>query len=167
MRKNWKALMLAVVLGALTLVLLANLPAMAEQKHMEKALSTLKEARLQLENADRNKGGHRRRAVELIDQAINEVEKGIRYADTHDSQSKGGHHGTKAHHVSLDDLAGMKASNLDSTMESRGFTNKGGYKQHGTSYTTWWNASTEQCVSVATHQGEVKKVEAIFKGNCQ
>ena len=61
----------------------------------------------------------------------------------------------------------MRASRLDPEMKSRGFTNKGGYKQGDTSFTTWWNASTNQCVSVATQQRRVHKVKAISEGNCK
>lgn len=64
-------------------------------------------------------------------------------------------------------MVGMKAAYLDSDMESRGFKNVGGYQSEKTVYTTWWNAATEQCVSVATRQGRVDKIESIFEGNCK
>jgi hypothetical protein len=69
--------------------------------------------------------------------------------------------------VNVDDLVGTKARNLGSTMKSRGFVNKGGYKEGDVSYTTWWNASTSQCYSVATNQGKVERVLGIADGNCQ
>lgn len=50
------------------------------QPHMQNALGALQNARSQLQQADHNKGGHRVRAIELIDQAIAEVQAGIDYA---------------------------------------------------------------------------------------
>lgn len=165
MRKNWKPLKLACVTAIFALFLVGNLPAAAEQRHMEDALSALKKAKSELEQASHDKGGHRENAIKRINEAISEVQKGIEYADTHDDDRKQDrHHGRK---VNLNDLEGMKARDLDSTMSSRGFINKGGYKQHHTSYTTWWNANTKQCVSLATKDGRVDKVESIFEGNCQ
>jgi hypothetical protein len=52
-------------------------------------------------------------------------------------------------------------------MKSRGFVNKGGYKKGDASYTTWWNASTSQCYSVATNHGKVDRVLGIADGNCR
>ncbi len=53
------------------------------QPHMRIALQHLREARIQLEKAAPNKGGHRAKAIELVDRAIDQVEKGIQYADRH------------------------------------------------------------------------------------
>ena len=50
--------------------------AFARQPHMEAALNHLREARASLEKATPNKGGHRERAIELINQAIAQVEEG-------------------------------------------------------------------------------------------
>ena len=36
-----------------------------------------------LELASHNKGGHRERAIQLVNQAIAEVEQGIQYDNTH------------------------------------------------------------------------------------
>jgi hypothetical protein len=55
----------------------------AGQPHMEAAIDHLQQARVSLDRAEPNKGGHRERAMELIDQAINEVNAGIEYARTH------------------------------------------------------------------------------------
>ncbi len=68
--------------------------------------------------------------------------------------------------VSLDDLVGMRASNNDSVLESRGFTNTGGYKTGNQSITLWWNASARQCVKVVTENGRFKEYENIVEGNC-
>lgn len=48
------------------------------QPHMQSALASLRAAKQQLEVARHNKGGHRTRAINLINQAIGQVETGIR-----------------------------------------------------------------------------------------
>lgn len=48
-----------------------------EQPHMRAALESLKGARQQLEQAEHNKGGHREKAIKLVDRAIEQVKKGI------------------------------------------------------------------------------------------
>jgi hypothetical protein len=50
---------------------------------MAAAIQHLREAQQSLEAASRDKGGHRARAVELVQQAIRETEEGVRYDDTH------------------------------------------------------------------------------------
>jgi hypothetical protein len=52
----------------------------ADQPRMKNALRHLRDARAALENAERNKGGHRERAIELVNQAIAEVEAGMAVA---------------------------------------------------------------------------------------
>ena len=47
------------------------------QPNMESALSSLQAARSSLERAAHNKGGHRLRALEHVQQAIAEVQTGI------------------------------------------------------------------------------------------
>jgi hypothetical protein len=54
--------------------------AVAEQTHMLNALSDLRAARSELAAAKENKGGHRDAAINLVDQAIDEVNAGIAYA---------------------------------------------------------------------------------------
>jgi mannose/cellobiose epimerase-like protein (N-acyl-D-glucosamine 2-epimerase family) len=49
----------------------------ADQPYMRNALMHLREARSALQRAEHNKGGHRARAVEIINRAIAEVEAGI------------------------------------------------------------------------------------------
>ena len=51
----------------------------ADQPRMQAARTNLLEARAQLQVATRNKGGHRARAVQLVNAAINEVNQGIRF----------------------------------------------------------------------------------------
>jgi phage/plasmid primase-like uncharacterized protein len=43
----------------------------------------LEQAKAELENAKPNKGGHRERAMQLVDQAMQEVREGERYDQTH------------------------------------------------------------------------------------
>lgn len=61
-------------------VVAAPLVAEAGQPNMEDALAALYAARNSLQRATANKGGHRQRAIRLIDQAIDEVKAGIRFA---------------------------------------------------------------------------------------
>jgi hypothetical protein len=49
----------------------------AAQPHMQAALQHLKSARTQLQKSSHNKGGHRVKALSLVNQAISEVNKGI------------------------------------------------------------------------------------------
>jgi hypothetical protein len=57
--------------------------ASADQPHMQAALEHLRLARVELEKADRDKGGHREAAVKLTNDAIVEVERGIKYDRRH------------------------------------------------------------------------------------
>ncbi len=51
----------------------------AAQPHMQAALRHLRSAKADLNKATPDKGGHRARALELVDSAIEEVERGVRY----------------------------------------------------------------------------------------
>ena len=51
-----------------------------EQLHMENALSALQRALGELQQAQPNKGGHRERAIGLVQQAIDQVQQGIQWA---------------------------------------------------------------------------------------
>ena len=57
--------------------------AWAAQPNMENALRDLQSARASLQAASANKGGHRDRAIRLVDSAIQEVRAGIGFAATH------------------------------------------------------------------------------------
>jgi len=52
-----------------------------DQPAMTAALDHLRQAQQQLQSAAINKGGHRQRAMQLIDQAIAEVQQGMEYSD--------------------------------------------------------------------------------------
>jgi hypothetical protein len=59
------------------------IPAEAYQGNMHRALAELRAARASLESATANKGGHRTRAIALIDQAIEQVRLGALFANSH------------------------------------------------------------------------------------
>ncbi len=54
--------------------------ATANQPHMVNALRSLEAARAELIQAVPHKGGHRERAIQLVDQAILQTREGIAYA---------------------------------------------------------------------------------------
>ena len=58
-------------------------PALAYQGNMERALSALEAALQSLQAATPNKGGHRERAMRLIEHAMGEVQAGIDFAYRH------------------------------------------------------------------------------------
>jgi hypothetical protein len=49
----------------------------SNQPHMDAALTLLQQAKAELQQATHNKGGHRARAIQLIDQATSQVRAGI------------------------------------------------------------------------------------------
>lgn len=51
--------------------------AYAAQPHMEAALNALLNAQTELKVAEHNKGGHRAKALDLVDRAIQQVRLGI------------------------------------------------------------------------------------------
>ena len=53
------------------------------EPHMSAALGHLQQAKAELDRAVPNKGGHRERAMQLVDQAIQQVEEGEKYYDEH------------------------------------------------------------------------------------
>ena len=58
--------------------------AQRSQPNMEAAIEHLRAAQDSLEDAASDKGGHRLRALELIQQAIQEAQEGIEYANNHE-----------------------------------------------------------------------------------
>jgi len=57
--------------------------AIAYQGNMERALASLQDAFASLQAATPNKGGHRERAMDLIQRAIVQVQEGIDFANAH------------------------------------------------------------------------------------
>ncbi len=70
----WKA---STITLAIALVLSLGLMARSAQPHMKSALQALKSAKMHLNKATHNKGGHRLKAIALVNEAISEVQKGI------------------------------------------------------------------------------------------
>jgi hypothetical protein len=57
--------------------------ASADQPRMQAALGHLRQARTELEHADRDKGGHREAALKFTNDAIAEVERGVQFDRHH------------------------------------------------------------------------------------
>jgi len=62
-----------------------------KQPHMESALDHLQEAQVQLQKAQHDKGGHRARALALVERAKAEVKAGMKFDETHEGKGKKGH----------------------------------------------------------------------------
>jgi hypothetical protein len=76
MKINLTALTLtAALLGACATATVSR----ADQPRMQAALQNLQEAKRQLQLATHDKGGHRAEAIEAVDRAIRQVERGIEY----------------------------------------------------------------------------------------
>ena len=68
--------------AAAAAVTLAAGPAQAKrQPNMHEAVKHLRKAENALERSSTDKGGHRKRALDLVREAMREVERGIRYAN--------------------------------------------------------------------------------------
>src|SRR5215510_9523284 len=74
---NRKAILLIIVLLAMSGVVYATPP---DQPFMEAARAELQKAKSELQAATANKGGHRAKALNLINEAIAEVNRGIAFA---------------------------------------------------------------------------------------
>ena len=77
MKLNFAHLILAFTIGIMAASGVLIQDAQAGQPHMCNALDNLRAARHQLEVASDDKGGHRVRAIAIIDNAIDEVKAGI------------------------------------------------------------------------------------------
>ena len=78
-RREILAPMAAATAGTALLVLAPGRALAEMQPQMQAARRNLFEARQHLQRASSDKGGHRVRAMRLIDQALSEVEAGIRF----------------------------------------------------------------------------------------
>ncbi len=87
MKKRMKMLVLCAVVVAMYSL---PSPAFAEEKqpHMQAALHHLEEAKRELQEAEHDKGGHRAKALQLTDEAINQVKAGIQYDVSHEGKKK-------------------------------------------------------------------------------
>ena len=71
-----KRMMIVLVIGLLIGGAVGSWAAV-HQPHMMAALEALKTAKTELEMAEHNKGGHRAKALELVEKAIHQTKKGI------------------------------------------------------------------------------------------
>ena len=71
-KKNIIPLIIGVLIGGA-----AGSWAAINQPHMIAALDYLKNAKMELESGEHNKGGHRLKALEFVDRAIEQTIKGI------------------------------------------------------------------------------------------
>ncbi|CCB66657.1 conserved protein of unknown function [Hyphomicrobium sp. MC1] len=70
-------------MGAAAFASLVTKEAVAYQGNMERAIGSLQEAMQFLRDATSDKGGHREKAMNLIEQAIGETRAGMAYAAEH------------------------------------------------------------------------------------
>jgi hypothetical protein len=87
MRKQFTATAAAlVVLAGLSLysVVHAQNAGMARHEpHMSAAMGHLEQAKAELEKSTPNKGGHREKAMQLVDEAMQQVREGEQYYEQH------------------------------------------------------------------------------------
>lgn len=88
-KPNRRELALLAASGAMAAGLLgASTSAEAYQGNMERALSAMFSALASLRESTPDKGGHRVKAMNLIQQAITETQNGIEFADEHGGGGK-------------------------------------------------------------------------------
>lgn len=71
--------LIAASAGAGTMYLATSEAGAENQPHMRAALGSLQSARNQLQAATADKGGHRAKAIGLVNAAIDEVQRGIAF----------------------------------------------------------------------------------------
>lgn len=72
-----------VVIGTVLVGRAKAAPIVEDQPHMRAALDHLRSALNELNGATSDKGGHRVKAIKLVENAIAQVEEGIRYDNRH------------------------------------------------------------------------------------
>jgi hypothetical protein len=77
------AVVLLAGLGVYSRVHAQNADMSRHEPHMSAALGHLEQAKAELERAAPNKGGHRERAIQLVDQAMQQVKEGELYYEQH------------------------------------------------------------------------------------
>jgi hypothetical protein len=90
-----------VLLLSLTAMGLASSP---DQPYMQAARADLQKARAALQRAEHNKGGHRAAAIEMINSAIVEVQRGMAFDRSHIRRN---------HHAELIVLSVVESSSVD------------------------------------------------------
>ena len=71
--------------GILVGGLLAGI-AVADQPHMQSARHHLEQARDELKEADKDKGGHREKAIDYVRRAMDECDAGMRFDREHNKR---------------------------------------------------------------------------------
>jgi flagellar biosynthesis chaperone FliJ len=79
MKSIFRRQILTVTFAAVALIQTAR----ADQGHMERALNALYQARNELSQASHDKGGHRVNAIQMINQAIQQIKRGIAVGARH------------------------------------------------------------------------------------
>jgi uncharacterized protein HemX len=77
-------LALLIGMGLYSAVHAQNREMARQEPHMSAALGHLQQAKEELQRAAANKGGHREKAMELVNQAIQQVQEGERYYEQHE-----------------------------------------------------------------------------------
>jgi hypothetical protein len=75
-------------LGVYSVVHAQNAEMSKEEPHMSAALGHLEQAKAELEKAASNKGGHREKAIQLVDQAMQQVKQGEAYYEQHEPKRR-------------------------------------------------------------------------------
>ncbi|HLE24911.1 MAG TPA: hypothetical protein VI935_04585 [Thermodesulfobacteriota bacterium] len=76
-RVYYRRILAVLIICALIVASFISGSVIADQPHMHSALDHLRAAREQLEQASPDKGGHRVKAINLVNEAIREVKAGI------------------------------------------------------------------------------------------
>lgn len=165
MTKNRQSLKGLGVTAVLAIVLVGISPANAERNHMEKAMSALKEAKHHLEKADANKGGHRLKAIDHVDKAMNQVELGISYAEN--GGSRHGGMGSSNTPGSLRDLLGSSARHVGDKMRQRGYRKRDSWVDGDHKYGAWEEQENGNCVRVGVSNGRIAIIENTSRSECR
>lgn len=89
-KKNFNSLCVA-ILAFVTGICFLTFPVQAiDQPAMKAARNNLNKAQNEIRKATSDKGGHRAKAIQLVERAIEEVNKGITYDRRHSSDQPGG-----------------------------------------------------------------------------
>ena len=78
-----KKTLLTAVIAAMAGAFVSYAALADNQPHMQNALASLQRANTQLREAAEDKGGHRAKAMELVEAAIAQVREGIKFANVH------------------------------------------------------------------------------------
>jgi len=76
-----RRILMGVLAGAM--ICGASLAVAEPQPNMQEAMGHLQQAKAALERAEHDKGGHREKALEKVNEAIHHVQMGIDYANKH------------------------------------------------------------------------------------